>query len=173
MVDYEHGEGEPQHAVLSWLGDEAKGLPEVGTYLVRAADSYADHQDLHSRVALQRMLLEIQHERDELRLRAVRAEQSTAPSTGGPERPTDEKGTPLCFVCRKPQSEHSDGVECTGGPELRNRLRTILSRLTLTDDEWLAIDNAIDWSTGGPEREAAIAAFEAIMGAESGAETSR
>lgn len=35
MVDYEHGDGEPQHAVLSWLNDEAKALPEVGTYLVR------------------------------------------------------------------------------------------------------------------------------------------
>lgn len=38
MVDYEHGEGEPQHAVLSWLDDEAKDLPEVGTYLVRESD---------------------------------------------------------------------------------------------------------------------------------------
>jgi hypothetical protein len=39
MVDYEHGEGEPQHAVLSWLDDEAKELPEVGTYLIREEDS--------------------------------------------------------------------------------------------------------------------------------------
>ena len=38
MVDYEHGDGEPQHAVLSWLDDEAKDLPEVGTQLVRKSD---------------------------------------------------------------------------------------------------------------------------------------
>lgn len=38
MVDYEHGDGEPQHAVLSWLNDEAKDLPEVGTQLVRKSD---------------------------------------------------------------------------------------------------------------------------------------
>lgn len=38
MVDYEHGDDEPQHAVLSWLDNEAKDLPEVGTQLVRKSD---------------------------------------------------------------------------------------------------------------------------------------
>lgn len=38
MVDYEHGEGEPQHTVLSWLDNEARGLPDVGEYLIRESD---------------------------------------------------------------------------------------------------------------------------------------
>src|SRR5512146_200941 len=39
MVDYEHGDGEPQHAVLSWLStDPTTALPEVGTELVRRSD---------------------------------------------------------------------------------------------------------------------------------------
>jgi len=39
MVDYEHGDGDPQHAVLSWSSDEpANGLPEVGTVLMRVSD---------------------------------------------------------------------------------------------------------------------------------------
>lgn len=41
MVDYEHGEDEPQHAVLSWVtpdDEPTKELPEVGTYLVREID---------------------------------------------------------------------------------------------------------------------------------------
>lgn len=38
MIDYEHAEGQPQHAVLSWIDREAKGLPAVGTELVRLAD---------------------------------------------------------------------------------------------------------------------------------------
>ena len=39
MVDYEHGEGEPQHAVLSWTSDDpTKALPEVGEVLVRLSD---------------------------------------------------------------------------------------------------------------------------------------
>jgi hypothetical protein len=38
-VDYENAEGEPQHAVLSWLStDPTKELPEVGTELVRRDD---------------------------------------------------------------------------------------------------------------------------------------
>lgn len=39
MVDYEHGEGGPQHTVLSWLDDEASELPEVGEYLIRESDA--------------------------------------------------------------------------------------------------------------------------------------
>lgn len=39
MVDYEHGDDEPQHAVLSWLSPgPTEGLPEVGTELVRLDD---------------------------------------------------------------------------------------------------------------------------------------
>lgn len=36
IVEYENAEDEPQHAVLRWLNDEAKALPEAGTTLVRA-----------------------------------------------------------------------------------------------------------------------------------------
>lgn len=39
MVDYENGDDEPQHAVLSWLDDEANELPEVGTQLVQLEDA--------------------------------------------------------------------------------------------------------------------------------------
>lgn len=38
MVDYEHAEGESQHAVLSWLDGEASDLPDVGDVLVRLRD---------------------------------------------------------------------------------------------------------------------------------------
>lgn len=46
MVDYEHEDGQPQHAVLSWLDDEATDLPEVGTYLVRLSDFEAREAEL-------------------------------------------------------------------------------------------------------------------------------
>jgi len=86
MVDYEHGEGEPQHAVLSWLDDEAKELPEVGTQLVRKSDYEALLQGSASYEGITRMLREVQEERDALRLRARQAEERLSvqeqPQTG-------------------------------------------------------------------------------------------
>lgn len=43
---------------------------------------------------------------------------SLAASPGEPEgqRPVDTDGRPLCFVCRRPQSEHEGGVECKPDP---------------------------------------------------------
>lgn len=76
MVDYEHEEGEPQHAVLSWLDDEATDLPEVGTQLVRKSDYDALLTGPASYEGVTRMLREVQEERDELRSRAVKAEQA-------------------------------------------------------------------------------------------------
>jgi hypothetical protein len=60
MVDYEHGEGEPQHAVLSWVTprDLTTKLPEVGEYLVR--ESRAVTAEQHAEVlakALDQFLL--------------------------------------------------------------------------------------------------------------------
>lgn len=100
MVDYEHGDGEPQHAVLSWLDDEAKELPEVGTQLVRRSDYDALLTGPASYEGVVRMLREVQEERDALRLRAVRAEQVSTPELS----PTDPRLN-LC-ECGHPESEH-------------------------------------------------------------------
>jgi hypothetical protein len=55
MVDYEHGDDEPQHAVLSWLStDPTTALPEVGTELVRCSD----YEKLEEELALLRSNLD-------------------------------------------------------------------------------------------------------------------
>jgi hypothetical protein len=66
MVDYEHGDGEPQHAVLSWSSDDpTTALPEVGTELVRRSD----YEKLETRQrTLRQSIAEVEAERDAIKM---------------------------------------------------------------------------------------------------------
>jgi hypothetical protein len=84
MVDYEHEEGEPQHAVLSWVTprDPTTALPDVGEYLVREYRAVAAEQERDNlRIAWKGAERELAGYRDRARAaeqRAAELEKSNA-----------------------------------------------------------------------------------------------